>query len=670
MNTDPRTEIEQLRAELERHNHLYHVLDDPEISDAEYDRLFRRLAELEEEHPDLIDPTSPTQRVGAAPADGFAVVYHSRPMLSLANAFSHEELRAFDRRMCDLLDAERVEYVAEPKLDGLSVELVYRDGALLQASTRGDGRNGEDVTANVRTIRTVPLRLRSRNDRPPRLLEVRGEVYIEKDHLVAMNAARAEQDLPPFANPRNLAAGSLRQLDPSVTAGRPLKFFGYDIGRADGFEPRSQAELLADLSDLGLRVNPLYRVCRGIEEVLLFYEQLLRDRDTLAYDADGVVVKLNALAAREQVGTVSRSPRWAIAAKFPAEEGVTRLLDIEVSVGRTGTLTPVAVLEPVRIAGVEISSATLHNEEEVARKGLLIGDQVVVRRAGDVIPQVVRPLPERRTGAERAFSMPERCPVCGSEVVRLEGEIAHRCLNTACPARIVQSVLHFVSKGGLDIDGFGIRLVEQLVERGIVRTVADVLRLDRDTLVDLDRIGPKSADNLLVAIDQARATSLPRLLFALGIPNVGAHAAELLARHFGTLDRMRGAQEEELVAVDEIGPLTAQSIVAFFENVENHAMIEDLLAAGLTILDEPTAAPVGPLSEARFVFTGTLASMTRNEAAERVKALGATVGSAVTASTTHVVVGESPGSKATNARNAGFPILTESEFIDLLAAHG
>ena len=670
MNTDPRTEIEQLRAELERHNHLYHVLDDPEISDAEYDRLFRRLAELEEEHPDLIDPTSPTQRVGAAPADGFAVVYHSRPMLSLANAFSHEELRAFDRRMCDLLDAERVEYVAEPKLDGLSVELVYRDGALLQASTRGDGRNGEDVTANVRTIRTVPLRLRSRNDRPPRLLEVRGEVYIEKDHLVAMNAARAEQDLPPFANPRNLAAGSLRQLDPSVTAGRPLKFFGYDIGRADGFEPRSQAELLADLSDLGLRVNPLYRVCRGIEEVLLFYEQLLRDRDTLAYDADGVVVKLNALAAREQVGTVSRSPRWAIAAKFPAEEGVTRLLDIEVSVGRTGTLTPVAVLEPVRIAGVEISSATLHNEEEVARKGLLIGDQVVVRRAGDVIPQVVRPLPERRTGAERAFSIPERCPVCGSEVVRLEGEIAHRCLNTACPARIVQSVLHFVSKGGLDIDGFGIRLVEQLVERGIVRTVADVLRLDRDTLVDLDRIGPKSADNLLVAIDQARATSLPRLLFALGIPNVGAHAAELLARHFGTLDRMRGAQEEELVAVDEIGPLTAQSIVAFFENVENHAMIEDLLAAGLTILDEPTAAPVGPLSEARFVFTGTLASMTRNEAAERVKALGATVGSAVTASTTHVVVGESPGSKATNARNAGFPILTESEFIDLLAAYG
>ena len=670
MNTNPRTEIEQLRAELERHNHLYHVLDNPEISDAEYDRLFRRLAELEQEHPDLVDPTSPTQRVGAAPADGFAVVHHSRPMLSLANAFSHDDLRAFDRRMRDLLNAECVEYVAEPKLDGLSVELVYRDGALLQASTRGDGRDGEDVTANARTIRTIPLRLRSRNGQPPRLLEVRGEVYIEKDDLVAMNAARAEQDLPPFANPRNLAAGSLRQLDPSVTAGRPLKFFGYDIGQADGFEPRSQAELLAGLSDLGLRVNPLYRICHGIEEAVSFYEELLQDRNALAYEADGVVVKLNALEAREQVGTVSRSPRWAIAAKFPAEEGVTRMLNIEVSVGRTGTLTPVAALEPVRIAGVEISSATLHNEEEVARKGLLIGDQVVVRRAGDVIPQVVRPLPERRTGAERPFSMPERCPVCGSEVVRLEGEIAHRCLNTACPARIVQSVLHFVSKGGLDVDGFGVRLVEQLVERGIVRTVADVLRLDRETLVDLDRIGPKSADNLLVAIENARATSLPRLLFALGIPNVGAHAAELLARHFGTLDRVRGAEEEELVAVNEIGPLTAQSIVAFFENVENHAMIEDLLAAGLTISDQPTAAPVGPLSETRFVFTGTLTSMRRSEAAQRVRALGATVGSTVTASTTHVVVGENPGSKATDARDAGIPILTESEFIDLLASHG
>ena len=669
MTRDPKKEIERLRAELDRHNHLYHVLDRPEITDAEYDGLFRRLSELEAAHPDLVVPTSPTQRVGDAPADGFVSVPHSLPMLSLSNAFSQDELREFDRRMRSLLGTERVAYVAEPKLDGLSVELVYREGVLVQASTRGDGRVGEDVTANVRTVRSIPLRLRNLAGAMPRLLEARGEVYIDKADLAALNADRAAKGLQPFANPRNLAAGSLRQLDPAITAERPLKFFAYDIGLADGFEPRTQVELLTGLSALGLRVNSLYRVCDDVESAISFYEELMTDRGALPYEADGVVVKIDGFDERERVGAVSRSPRWAIAAKFPAEEGVTRLTDIVVSVGRTGTLTPVAVLQPVRIAGVEITSATLHNEEEIRRKELLIGDLVAVRRAGDVIPQVVRPLVDQRTGVERAFAMPRACPVCGSEVVRLEDEIAHRCLNASCPARIVQSVLHFVSKSGLDVDGFGIKLVEQLVEQGIVRSLADVLRLNLDGLLELDRIGPKSAANLLRSLDQAKETSLPRLLFALGIPNVGEHIADLLAQTFGTLDRLQNASLEDLVAVPEIGPLTAEALIAFFDNAENRSMIEGLFHAGLRISEAASHSPGGSLAEARFVFTGTLSSLTRSDAGRRVKALGATVASSVTRATTHVVVGANPGSKADKAREAGIPILSESDFLDLLATH-
>jgi len=639
------------------------VLDHPEISDAEYDKLFRRLTELELSHPKLVVPTSPTQRVGAPPADGFPELSHSLPMLSLGNAFSEDDLLDFDRRMCALLDAESVEYVAEPKLDGLSVELVYRNGELAQAATRGDGRVGEEVTANVRTIRSVPLRLRATEAAPPGLLEVRGEVYIDKADLLALNAQREADDLPPFANPRNLAAGSLRQLDPAITAGRPLKFFAYDIGLAEGFAPLCQADLLSGLSALGLRVNPLYRICAGIDEAGAFYQELMGERGHLTYEADGVVVKVNAFDARARIGTVSRSPRWAIAAKFPAEEGETQLLDIVVSVGRTGKLTPVAVLEPVRIGGVEISSATLHNEEEVLRKEILIGDTVVVRRAGDVIPQVVGPLVERRTGEERSFAMPSRCPVCGSDAVRLEEEAAHRCLNTSCPARIMQSVLHFVSKSGLDVDGFGAKLVAQLVDRGVVVTLADVLRLDKDTLLELDRMGPTSADNLL-------SSTLSRLLFALGIPNVGANVGELLAQAFETIEQLAAATEEELVAIPEIGPLTAQAIVAFFGNAENQKMLKELCASGLSLDDLPTSPAGGPLDGNGFVFTGTLSSMTRVEAGKRVKALGATVSSSITGKTTHVVVGASPGSKANKAREAGVPVLTEDEFLALLASHG
>lgn len=670
MAKGPKQEIDRLRREIERHNHLYFVLDRPEISDAEYDALFRRLVELEAEHPDLVTPDSPTQRVGSAPAEGFATVRHSVPMLSLGNAFDEDGLRDFDRRVRSILDVESIPYVAEPKLDGLSVELVYRNGAFVQGSTRGDGRNGEDVTANLRTIPSVPLRLRTDDGPAPDLIEVRGEVYVEKAALLDLNARREEEGLSPFANPRNLAAGSLRQLDPQVTAQRPLKIYCYDVGRTEGIEIESQTELLSRLPALGLRVNPLYEVCSGIEPAIAFYRKLMEEREDLPYESDGVVVKVDDFAARRTAGTVSRSPRWAIAGKFPAQQGITRLVDVVVSVGRTGVLTPIAVLEPVRVHGVEITSATLHNEDEIERKGVLIGDRVVVQRAGDVIPQVVRPLPEDRTGNERPFTMPKTCPACGSDVVRLEGEVAHRCLNAACPARFQQSILHFVSKGGLDVEGLGYKLVRQLVKKEVIGSLADLFRLDRETLIDLERLGPKSADNLLAALDGAKSVTLSRLLFALGIPEVGDRAAEILADAFGSLDRIMKADEETLTALPEIGPKTAEGIVEFFRNEANRKTISELLDAGLKIVSPAATARGGPLAGKRFVFTGALSAMTQSEAGKHVKALGASVSSTVTRTIDYVVVGENPGAKADKARDLGVPELSEAEFLSLLERHG
>ncbi len=670
MAANPEREIECLRQEIERHNYLYYVLDRPEVSDTEYDTLFRRLTQLESEHPDLVTLDSPTQRVGSAPAGGFATIQHSVPMLSLGNAFDEDGLRDFDRRIRAILDTDEVTYVAEPKLDGLSVEFVYRNGVFSQGSTRGDGRNGEDVTANLRTIPSVPLRLRTDNGIVPDLVEVRGEVYIDKADLLALNARREEDDLPPFANPRNLAAGSLRQLDPQVTARRPLKIYSYDIGRLEGIVIESQAELLRRLPALGLRVNPLFEVCAGIEPALAFYRGLMEDRGNLPYETDGVVVKVDDFAARQTAGTVSRSPRWAIAGKFPAQQGITRLADIVVSVGRTGILTPVAVLDPVRVHGVEITSATLHNEDEIERKGLLIGDTVVVQRAGDVIPQIVKPLPEYRTGDEHPFTMPKTCPACGSDVIRFEGEVAHRCLNTACPARFQQSILHFICKGGLDVEGLGPRLVHQLVEKGLVTSLADLFRLDRERLIEVERLGPKSADNLLAALDAAKDVSLSRFLFALGIPEVGVRAAEILANALGSPDRIIEADEETLTALPEIGPKTAAGIVGFFRNKENRTTIAELRDIGLRISATPARERAGPLAGKRFVFTGTLSAMTRSEAGERVKALGASVSATATRTTDFVVVGENPGSKADKARAVGVPQLAEDEFLALLEQHG
>lgn len=663
-------EIEALRAEIERHNQLYYVANQPTLSDADYDALYRKLQHLEAQYPELITPSSPTQRVGTQPSASFASVEHSIPMLSFANAFNEEDLRDFDRRVRSILRRDHVIYVAEPKLDGLAVELVYRDGQLVRGSTRGDGRVGEDVTANLRTIRSIPLVLRSTELPIPSVLEVRGEVYIEKAAFQSLNRQREIEDLPSFANPRNLAAGTLRQLDASVTASRPLSLYCYDIGRMEGLAIDTQLQLLSLLPKLSLRVNPLYDVCKGIEQVISFYHDIQNRRDRLPYEADGVVVKVNDFSARTSLGAVSRSPRWAIAGKFPPSQGVTRVRNITVSVGRTGVLTPVAELEPIRIHGVEISSATLHNQDEILRKDIRIGDSVVVERAGDVIPKIARSLPELRTGAEKSFVMPTTCPVCEAEVVRVESESAHRCLNPACPARLKQSILHFISKGGLDVDGMGPKLIAQLVEQGIVGTLSDVFALDRTTLLRLDRFGAKSADKLLAALENAKHTTLSRLLFALGIPGVGAHLAEVLARHFRDLASLSLAGEDELATIHEIGPISAHGIAAFFASEQNRRLLDDLQETGLTLEPLSEDDPHAALAGRRFVFTGSLSSMTRSEAAERVRLLGGIVASSVGKNTDYVILGENPGSKADKARELDVLLLSEKDFLEFLESHG
>jgi DNA ligase (NAD+) len=663
-------EIERLRAEIERHNHLYFVLNQPELSDAEYDSLFQRLLELESSHPELVTPSSPTQRVGSVPSQSFATVEHAFPMLSFANAFGPDELRDFDRRVRSILHATDVIYVAEPKLDGLAVELVYQDGMLTVGSTRGDGQSGEDVTANLRTMRSIPLRLMGLDGPPPRLLEVRGEVFIEKEAFATLNRQRAAEKLALFANPRNLAAGTLRQLDARVTASRPLNIYCYDVGRTNGITLDSQHQLLNVLPRLGLRVNPYYRLCHGIEDVITFYHEVRNSRDALPYEADGIVAKVDSFAARQLLGTVSRSPRWAIAGKFPPSQGITRLRDIMVSVGRTGVLTPVAALEPIRIHGVEIASATLHNEDEIRRKDIRIGDRVVVERAGDVIPKIARSIPELRTGEERAFVMPSTCPVCHSDVVRVEIEATHHyCVNPSCPARLKQSLLHFVSKGGLDVDGVGPKLIAQLVDRGVVRTLADLLTLDRGTLLGLERMGPKSADSLLVALDRAKHVPFGRLLFALGIPGIGEHLASLLADRFGRWDALAEAGEADLAAIPEIGPVSARAVAAFFGDVSNQEMFTQLLDAGLVPQSPQPPQGDSALRGKRFAFTGTLSSMTRAQAEKRVTSLGGTAVSSVSNKTDFVVLGENPGTKAEKAAELGLRVLSEAEFIELLNAH-
>jgi DNA ligase (NAD+) len=666
----PQAEIEELRQQIDHHNYLYFVLDSPEISDAEYDRLMRRLIELEEKHPELVTPDSPTQRVGATPLEAFGTVEHSIPMLSLGNAFSHDELREFDVRVRRGLGAgeSEIDYVVEPKYDGSAVELVYEDGNLVTGSTRGDGVRGEDVTQNLKTIRAIPLRLKTNGDAPARL-EARGEVILNKDVFEEMNRKRIENGEAPFANPRNAAAGSLRQLDPKITAARPLNIYIHGRGIIEGVELGTHLETMKAFRSWGLRVNlpEMYRAA-GIEKAIERCKHLEDKRDEFPYEIDGAVIKANSYELQEKLGFTSKSPRWAIAYKFPAQEEVTVVEDIGVNVGRTGAVTPVAFLKPVRVGGVEVRRATLHNEDEVARKDVRVGDHVVIRRAGDVIPEVVRSMPEKRTGKEKKFTMPKTCPVCGSAVERTPGEAASYCTGSTCRAQLVENIIHFASKGAMDIDGLGEMRVQQFVNEGLIEDAADLYFLTKEQLVPLERMAEKSADNLLAAIDASRDITLARFLYALGIRHVGEHVARVIANHFGSLEKIKEAGTEDLEQVMEVGPVVAQSVHTFFRQPKNLELIEKLKEGGIRISHEKKAAGT-PLEGKTFVFTGALEKFTRDEAKEIVERLGGRASSSVSKQTDYVVAGADAGSKYDKAKKLGVEILSEEEFEKLIEKH-
>ncbi|MGE5592714.1 MAG: NAD-dependent DNA ligase LigA [Betaproteobacteria bacterium] len=661
--------LRKLRDEIEFHNYRYYVLDDPVISDAEYDRLMNELARLEAAHPELVTPDSPTQRVGAAPAAAFAPVVHRSPMMSLANVYSVEEIRAFDARVRKALDGEPVEYVAELKIDGLAVSLVYEEGRFVRGATRGDGTTGEDVTHNLKTIRSIPMRLRL--DKPVSM-DVRGEVYMVRREFQKLNEERRAAGEPLFANPRNAAAGSLRQLDPKVTAERPLDIFVYGIGYVIGAEdaaPDTHFEALSFLKKAGFRTNPNTRLCRTVDEVLDYCAHWGEMRASLDYEIDGVVVKVNSLAQQERLGATARSPRWAVAYKFPARQATTVVRDIIVQVGRTGTLTPVAVLEPVELAGSTVSRATLHNEDMIRAKDIRIGDTVVVEKGGDVIPEVVKAVADRRTGAEREFRMPEKCPECGADVVRLEGESAYRCVGgMACPAQVRESILHFASRDAMDIEGMGPSLVAQLIDAGLVKTVADIYDLKLEDVAALERMGKKSAENLLSAIEKSKSHPLHRLVFALGIRHVGERSARDLAEHFGTMDRLASATFSELTDVRDVGPKVAESVLAFFKEPRNREILRRLADAGVNMKEaEKGSSPAkSPLAGKTVVLTGALERFTRKEAEEAVLARGGRVSGSVSRKTDYVVVGRDPGSKYEKARGLGVTVLDEREFERLL----
>ncbi len=658
----------QLREEINYHNYRYYVLDSPVISDAQYDKLLRELQDLEAKYPELIAPDSPTQRVGAKPSAAFGQVRHRLPMTSMDNAFSEQEARDWDRRCREGLERDKLTYTAEPKFDGTSVSLRYEDGVLVQAGTRGDGTTGEDITANVRTIRTVPLHLQGKGW--PRVIEVRGEVVIPKKDFERLNAEQLKRGEKVFANPRNAAAGSLRQLDPKVTAARPLAFFPWGLGEVSAPVGKRYSEVVTRLKGWGFRVSEYFRVAHGIEECLAFYQEMLTRRDRLPFEIDGVVYKVDDLAARDVLGFTARAPRWAIAHKLPAQEETTVVEDIIASVGRTGVITPVAVLRAVPVGGVTVTHATLHNEDELHRKDVRIGDTVIVRRAGDVIPEVVGVVKDKRPRGTRVWHMPTTCPVCGSAVRREEGEAAHRCMGGLyCAAQRMGAILHFASRQAMDIQGLGEKLVEQLVEKGLVRTVADLYRLDRDTLAKLERMGEKSAQNLLDQIERSKNTTLARFLNALGIPQVGEATAELLASHFGTLEALMDADRDTLESVPGIGPAMADDIHAFFRQKHNREVIAALRKAGVR-WPAATAKPSGaqPLAGKTFVLTGGLAAMSRDEAKRRLKSLGAKVSESVSKKTDYVVVGVDPGSKADKARELGIKMIDEREFLKLIGA--
>lgn len=660
----------QLRAALVEHNHRYYVLDDPEISDAEYDRLFRELQALEAQHPELASPDSPTQRVGATPLTAFGSVAHKVPMLSLNNGFSDEEVASFDRRVREGLEKEVVQYSAEPKFDGLAISLRYENGRFVQGATRGDGATGEDVTQNLRTVRGIPLQLLGK---PPRVLEVRGEVLMYKRDFAALNQRQREAEAKEFVNPRNAAAGSLRQLDSRITATRPLRFCAYGIGEtADVVLPVKHSALLDWLAELGMPVAKERVVVTGVDGLMDFYRRLGAGRAALPYDIDGVVYKVDDIRAQEQLGFVSRAPRFALAHKFPAEEAETEIIDIDVQVGRTGALTPTARLKPVFVGGVTVTNATLHNEDEVARKDVWIGDAVIVRRAGDVIPEVVRSLPERRPATARPFKMPDTCPVCGSAVLRLPDEAVARCSGGLfCPAQRKQALLHFASRRAMDIEGLGDKIVDQLVDRNVVRGPSDLYRLGVAALAELERMGEKSAQNLVEAIEKSKQTTLQRFVFALGIRNVGEATARDLARHFGKLDGLMAAEIDALLQVPDVGPVVAESIRRFFAEPHNVEVIEQLRTGGVAWAEhEPAAAPAaGAFSGKTLVLTGTLPNLTRDAARALIEAAGGKVAGSVSKKTDYVVAGDEAGSKLERARELGVAVIDEEQ-LQQLAGRG
>jgi DNA ligase (NAD+) len=668
-NVDPKLseKIEHLRTALHRHNYRYHVLDDPEISDAAYDRLMQELIRIEQAHPELASADSPSARVGASPLERFETIAHTFPMLSLDNGFDDSDIIEFDRRVKrNLKLADDIIYTGEPKMDGVAVELIYENGKLTTASTRGDGVTGEVITTNVKTIKTVPLILHNESvSAVPSRLEVRGEVFIGIEEFKRFNRSRADNSLPAFANPRNAAAGSLRQLDSKITADRPLEIFFYGIGRIDDIEFDSHWELLQSLKGWGLRINPLIRPAITIAEVLTFYRELSEKRHQLPYDIDGMVIKVDRIALQSQLGATTRSPRWAIAYKFQAIQETTVLEHIEVQVGRTGVLTPVAHLKPVNVGGVTVSRATLHNEDEIEKKDIQMGDTVLVQRAGDVIPEVVKVIFSKRSGSEKKFAMPQSCPVCGAAVVRMEGEAATRCINSICSAQVKERVKHFASKGAFDIDGLGDKLVDQLVDKGLVSSFADLFSLDAQTLAALERMAAKSAENLIRAIENSKRVTFARFLYALGIRQVGEHVAFLLANQFGTLRDLANCSREDLEVIEGIGPVVAESIANFFDQEKNRHTIEQIVDRGIQIVFEPIRKSKR-LTNNVFVFTGTLQQLTRRQAKEMITASGGKVSGSVSRNTDFVVAGESPGSKLAKARELGVAVIDEVELLELL----
>ena len=660
--------LKNLKKIIQEHDHAYYLLDDPLISDHEYDSLFQELKKIESENPHLITPDSPTQRVGGRPLDEFKQITHKKPMLSLGNAFGNDELNAFYKRVTETLDITDIEFSAELKFDGLAISLFYEEGVLKYAATRGDGLVGEDVTHNIKTMKVIPLRLRS--DNPPKILELRGEVLMNKEDFLELNEQQKKQDLKVFANPRNAAAGSLRQLDPAVTAKRKLQFFAYGLGEVDTsvhFDYHSQ--MIDFIESLGVPVSKYSEIVQNNIEMEAYFQKILGQRNALPFDIDGIVFKVNSIKSQNNLGFVSKAPRWAIAYKFPAEEAETIVNDITVQVGRTGAITPVARLKPVFVSGVTVTNATLHNEDEMNRKDIRIGDSVMVRRAGDVVPEVVRVILEKRPNHAIKFTMPKQCPICGSDIERIDGEAAQRCTGQyKCNAQIKQGISHFISRKAMNIDGLGEKIVDQLFEQGMLKNIADIYKLDFAVIENMDRFGKKSVENLKESIEISKKTTLGKFIYALGIRNVGEATSKELAAHFRSLDNLFNATVEDYLMVNDIGPVVAESLVKYFHNANNQQIINSIIASGISwpTLKEINAINNTKLNNQTFVVTGTLNSFSRDEIKDLIEANGGKVSGSVSKKTSYVIVGDNPGSKADKASELGVPIITEINLMEML----